>query len=134
MIVPAIGEIWWTDLGDIALFEGSKHRPTVCLALATDQEAVTAAEPLLIHEDLNSDGLMIPIAGHNDWERDVFGIPLPRSSANGLRKDSFALWFYPMMLGSERFQERIGSVERRHLDRVFNALQDASQSSQPPRT
>lgn len=52
MIVPATGEIWWTDLSDIAAFEGSKHRPTVCLALAADKEAVAAMRSHLIYEDV----------------------------------------------------------------------------------
>ena len=87
----------------------------------------------LIYEDVNSDGLVIPIAGHNDWETDVYGIPLPRSGANGLRKDSFALWFYPMMLAGERFQERVGIVESNCLYKILNTLEEASRTQQPPR-
>ena len=101
--------------------------------MAADQEVAAAVRPYLTHEDINGDRLVIPIAGHNDWEKDVYGISLPRSSTNGLRKDSFALWFYPMLLANERFQELVGAVEQHHLHTIFDAIEEVPRLLMPPR-
>lgn len=99
------GEVWWIAFNPSVGSELRKIRPAVVVNVAA-----VGRLPLRI---------VVPITEWDEkWAQIPWVIPLQRSARNGLAKLSGADCFQVKSVSLERFQSRMGTLEREEVDEI----------------
>lgn len=110
MINPRRGEVWLVNFDPTIGSEIKKTRTAVVVSLDT-----IGRLPLRI---------VVPITGWQDtFSKSPWLVPLKKSVANGLSKESAADCFQMKSVSEERFSKKIGSLSENELDEICTAIQ-----------
>lgn len=107
---PLRGEIWWVDFDPTVGAEIQKTRTAVVVSLD-----FIGKLPLKI---------VVPITGWDSrYERNPWLVRIPKSSMNGLAKESAADCYQIKSVSLNRFSRKLGCLTGAELDEICAAIQ-----------